>query len=302
MSSADRAVSRRAHAKINLFLRVESRRADGYHDIESLILPISLHDEVTLRQAEAGARTIAVTGDARLVQALSSAPADENLASRALTTAAKAWPDPDGAARGAAIELTKRIPVAAGLGGGSADAAATLAAANDLWGAGADAGQMHALANSIGSDVPAMLSDGPVVIGGRGERLTPVQVVSAWWVIKPLGFPVSARDAYAWWDGQPRTGPDAGALIAAAETGDLELLGHALFNDLQPAVIERHPAVAETIDAFMDAGALGAIMSGSGPTVAALARHAGHAETLSASVRGSLVVSGPPAPDESRHR
>ncbi len=302
MSSADRAVSRRAHAKINLFLRVEGRRADGYHDIESLILPISLHDEVTVRQAEAGARTIAVTGDARLVQALSSVPADENLASRALTTAAKAWPDPDGVARGAAIELTKRIPVAAGLGGGSADAAATLAAANDLWGAGADAGQMHALATSIGSDVPAMQSGGSVLVRGRGEHLTPVHVVHAWWVIKPLGFPVSARDAYAWWDERPLTGPDAGALIAAAEAGDLELVGHALFNDLQPAVIERHPSIAQAIDGFKEAGALGAIMSGSGPTVAALASHLEHAETLSASMPGSIVVSGPPAPDDRQHR
>ena len=93
----------------------------------------------------------------------------------------------------------------------------------------------------------------------------------------------------------PTTGPDAGVLIAALETGDVELLGTAVFNDLQPAVVSRHPAIGLAIDAFLAAGALGAFMCGSGPTVAALARHIGHADSLAAAVPGSIVVSGPPA-------
>ncbi len=204
-------------------------------------------------------------------------------------------PRADGAAHGSAIEIVKRIPVAAGLGGGSADAAATLEAASDLWGIGADADELRSLASTIGSDVPAMLAGEPVLAEGRGERLIPVHMVTMWWVIKPLAFPVRARDAYTWWGERSATGPDAGSLIAAAETGDLELLGDAIFNDLQAPVAERHPQIARTIEAFMDAGAVGAIMSGSGPTVMALARHAQHAAELADAVEGSFVVTGPRA-------
>ena len=112
--------------------------------------------------------------------------------------------------------------------------------------------------------------------------------------MQPFGFPVAAADAYRWWDEAPLTGPDPGVLIAALETGDVRLLGDVLFNDLQPAVVARHPEIGEAISGFMDAGALGATMSGSGPTVAALASHAGHADSLAAAVPGSIVVSGPP--------
>lgn len=294
MSAIARSVTRPAHAKINLFLRVLGTRDDGYHDIESLIVPISLHDDVTVRDAEPGIRSVEVTGDASLVQALSSTSADENLAARALSAASTELLGAEGSARGAAIEITKRIPVAAGLGGGSADAAATLEAANDLWGAGAGPEQLGALASSIGSDVPAMLAGEPVLAQGRGERLIPVHVVTMWWVLKPLAFPVRARDAYLWWEERSATGPDAGSLIAAVETGDLELVGDAIFNDLQAPVVERHPVIAETVEAFMRAGALGAIMSGSGPTVMALARDAAHANEVAAAIAGSFVVTCPP--------
>jgi 4-diphosphocytidyl-2-C-methyl-D-erythritol kinase len=295
VSESGRSVTRRAHAKINLFLRVVGRRDDGYHDIESLIVPISLHDDVMLRDAEPGTRSVEVGGDETLVAALSSTSADENLAARALAVASHAWSSGEGPPRGSAIEIVKRVPVAAGLGGGSADAAATLEAASDLWGIGADAEQLRVLASSIGSDVPAMLAGEPVLAEGRGERLTPVHMVTMWWVIKPLEFPVRARDAYAWWGERSDTGPDAGSLIAAAETGDLELLGDAIFNDLQAPVVERHPVIAETVEAFIQVGALGAIMSGSGSTVMALARHAQHASELAEAIEGSFVVTGPPA-------
>ena len=141
-----------------------------------------------------------------------------------------------------------------------------------------------------------MLAGEPVLVQGRGDRLIPVHTATTWWVLRPFAFGVSAADAYAWWDDAPVTGHDPGVLIAALETGDVELLGHSLFNDLQPGVVARHPEVGEVVDAFLDAGALGAIMSGSGPTVVALARHFGHADTLAAAVPGSVVVSGPPAP------
>jgi 4-diphosphocytidyl-2-C-methyl-D-erythritol kinase len=201
-----------------------------------------------------------------------------------------------GRIRGAEIRIAKRIPVAAGLGGGSADAAATLLALNDLWGCSLDHDGLLSIGERIGSDVPAMLAGGPVMVRGRGEQIVPVHVATTWWVIKPFGFPTRSPDAYRWWDEHGGTiGPDPGILVAAAETGNVDLLGHALFNDLEEPVSQRHPEIAETKRAFLEAGALGAIMSGSGPTVVALARHMGHADRLAVAVPGSFVVSGPPA-------
>lgn len=290
-----RAVTRRAHAKINVFLRVLGRRADGLHDLESLVLPISLHDVVMACETEPpGEVAVLIAGEHDLTRDVEEDPRT-NLAGRAALALAERVDRPAGGL-GIELRLDKRIPVAAGLGGGSADAAATLLALDELWGCNLDDAELRAVGAELGSDVPAMLAGGPTLATGRGERLTPVHAATTWWVLKPAGFPVSAGAGYAWWDEAPLTGPDPGALIAALETGDLELLGDALFNDLQPAVVGRYPEIDETIEAFLDAGALGAIMSGSGPTVAALARHIGHAEALAAAVPGSIVVSAPPGP------
>jgi 4-diphosphocytidyl-2-C-methyl-D-erythritol kinase len=287
--AAPRAVTRRAHAKINVFLRVLGRRHDGFHDIETLVLPISLHDIVTAEVAEPGHASVQVDGDGALTKRLPGS-VEDNLAGRAIVAVAeRARPS-----EGARVVLDKRIPVAAGLGGGSADAAATVLALRELWRCDLDAETMAAIAVGLGSDVPALLADEPVLAAGRGERLTPVHSATTWWVLRPLGLEVSAADAYRWWDETPTTGPDAGVLIAALETGDVELLGTAVFNDLQPAVASRHLEIGSAIDAFLEAGALGAFMCGSGPTVAALARHIGHADSLAAAVPGSIVVSGPP--------
>jgi 4-diphosphocytidyl-2-C-methyl-D-erythritol kinase len=287
-------VTRKAHAKINVFLRVMGRREDGFHDIESVVLPISLHDVVSLE-----ARSEDGTGEP-VVMNLRGVAADGQIAERdnlvrvavdRLTERTFAEPGRRPACR---IAVDKHIPISAGLGGGSADAAATLHALNELWGLGLAPADLSDVAAAIGSDVPAMLAGEPVFVAGRGERVTPVHTTTTCWVVKPFGFPVAAAEAYAWWDAAPMSGPDPGALVAALETGDADVLGDALFNDLQPAVVARHPVVGETIEALMDAGALGAIMSGSGPTVAALARHIGHADRLADAVPGSIVVSGPP--------
>ena len=280
-------ITRRAHAKINVFLRVLGSREDGFHDIETLVLPISLHDVVTVRGVEGAEPILEVTGDRA---ALEGTHDERNLvvrAARALASHLRVPPS-------VAISLDKRVPVAAGLAGGSADAAATLDALGELWHPTATRNHIAAVGLGLGSDVPAMLAGEPVLARGRGDRLVPVHAASTWWVLKPLPFHVSAAEAYAWWDADPATGPDPGVLIAALETGDVELLGDAMFNDLQAGVLSRHPEVAAAIDGFLEAGAVGAVVSGSGPTVAALARHIRHAEALAAAVPGSIVVSGPP--------
>jgi 4-diphosphocytidyl-2-C-methyl-D-erythritol kinase len=284
-----RSVTRLAPAKLNVYLRVLGARNDGYHELESLVLPLSLADEITVTEAE----KLDVVVDAQVDLSEGLDAGGMNLSLMAALALAEAC---DGPARGAEIRVVKRIPVAAGLGGGSADAAATLLALNELWGCGLDRDVLMGIGERIGSDVPAMLAGGPVVMRGRGERLAPVHPVTTWWVVRPFGFPTRSPDAYRWWDEDGgAVGPDAGALVAAAETGNVEMLGHALFNDLEEPVARRHPEVADVKRAFLEAGALGAIMSGSGPTVVALARHLMDGDRLALAVPGSFVVSGPPA-------
>lgn len=289
MTRGPRTVRRAAHAKLNVFLRVLGAREDGYHDVESLVLPISLADDVRAKPAHR--LSVVVRGDAAASDAVRAG--GMNLALVAALALAESCGEPH---RGADVVITKRIPVAAGLGGGSADAASTLLCLNELWEANLDRQALMTIGERIGSDVPAMLAGDPVLVRGRGERLTPVAVAATWWAVRPFDFPTRSPDAYRWWDedGAP-AGPDPGALVAAAEMGNLELLGDALFNDLEAPVMRRHPEVGDVKAAFVDAGALGVVMSGSGPTLVALARHAAHAEGLAAAVPGSFVVSGPPA-------
>ncbi|HZB02663.1 MAG TPA: 4-(cytidine 5'-diphospho)-2-C-methyl-D-erythritol kinase, partial [Actinomycetota bacterium] len=226
------AIVRAAHAKVNVFLRVLGRRDDGYHDIETLILPISLHDRITVEPADD--LSVEVSGGPP-----GAVPAgDENLALRAAQALAAEIRDPS--SRGARISIEKRIPVAAGLGGGSADAAATLLALDELWSLGADRDALARIALTVGSDVPALLLGEPAYVRGRGEIVEPVLLQPTTWVLKPFDVGISSTDAYNWWDEQPATGPDPGALIAAAESGNDALVGSALFNDLQGPVAGRH--------------------------------------------------------------
>src|SRR5262249_54211540 len=156
----------------------------------------------------------------------------------------------------------KRIPLAAGLGGGSADAAATLLALDELFGTELPSGTLLEAAATVGSDVPALVSGGPVFAEGRGDRVVSLHAVTTHWVVKPFDFAVHAADAYGWWDDAPLTGPDPGALVAAIEVGNDDLLGSVMFDDLEPVVGSHHPEVARAVGAFGGDGALGAIMTG----------------------------------------
>jgi 4-diphosphocytidyl-2-C-methyl-D-erythritol kinase len=281
-------IRRDAAAKVNVFLRVLGAREDGYHDVESLVVPISLADRITVRSQERLDVEVREAGAAGTI-----GPGGLNLALVAALALADACPD----GGGARIEIDKRIPVAGGLGGGSADAAATLLALNELWGCGLDLATLVDVAERIGSDVPAMLAGGPVVVGGRGELLTPAEAAPLWWVLVSPGFGVRSPDAYRWWDedGGP-TGPEPAALLEAAAAGDAETLGPLLYNDLEPAVSRRHPEIPGARAGLREAGALGAVMTGSGSSVIGLARDRADAERVAAAIDGALVISGPPAP------
>jgi 4-diphosphocytidyl-2-C-methyl-D-erythritol kinase len=282
-------VSEPAPAKLNLFLRILGRRDDGFHDIETLILPVTLADGVRAAYREqgfglaiAGERAGAVPGDAA------------NLVVRAAEALARAT----GERRGARLMLAKRIPVAAGLGGGSADAAAALRALDRLWGWGLGTDRLVEVAAEVGSDVPPLVPGLPVLVSGRGERVERVDVPRSWWVLNTPSLEVAAPDAYAWWDEDDGgTGPDPGVVVEAARAGDLEGLANLVFNDLERPVSRRHPEVVEATRTLLEAGALGALMCGSGPTVAGLCRDGAHAEEVGAATRGIVVstITRPPA-------
>jgi 4-diphosphocytidyl-2-C-methyl-D-erythritol kinase len=275
------AITVQAYAKVNLALRVLRRRDDGLHDLESLVTPVSLADDIDVEPHEHV--RLEVTGPAPLV---SGVPVDEtNLAFRAAVALAHACPS----AGGATIRVEKRIPVAAGLGGGSADAAAALRALNDLWGCGLDPQDLAEAAAHVGSDVPALLRGGPVVIRGAGSIVEPTPVRPLHLVLLPLGFSVTAEDAYRWWDedgGVP--GPSIEPMVGVAARGDLEAIAAGLANGLEGPVERRHAEIGRARERLLAAGAVGAMMSGSGPTVFGLCRDEAHAGGVASAV-------GPPA-------
>jgi 4-diphosphocytidyl-2-C-methyl-D-erythritol kinase len=269
-----------ASAKVNLALRVVALRPDRYHEIESLVVPISLTDSVTLRADSNIAFSMRGVGPP--------IAASRNLAKRA----AEEWWQNVGGSRCAAIDVEKRIPVAAGLGGGSADAAAVLRGMNQLWGNRLSDERLAELGTELGSDVPALLRGGPVVVLGRGERVESVSVPTLWLVIVPLGFGVSSSEAYRWWDEDGAgSGPPIDLAVKAAARGDLDELAAAMRNDLEPPVVSRHPELARAREQLADAGSVAAVMSGSGPTVVGLAREESHAVKIAEQVPGSIVVS-----------
>jgi 4-diphosphocytidyl-2-C-methyl-D-erythritol kinase len=276
-------VSETAPAKLNVFLRVLGKRDDGYHDLETLVQPTTLADGVRAAHRDEGFGLV-VAGE----RSAEVPTGPENL----VLAAARALAEETGEARGANLTLVKRVPVAAGLGGGSANAAATLRALDRLWGIGLPPERLSEIGARVGSDVPALVGGGPVVARGRGERLASVPVGRTWWVLMILGFGVPVGQAYEWWDEDgARTGPGPAPLLDAIAVADPARLGPLLFNDLEEPVAARHPEVGRAREALNAAGALGAVMCGSGPTVAGLAGDGRHAEELARAVGGIAVGS-----------
>ncbi len=232
-------VVERAHAKINLQLRILSRRPDGYHELDTTFQALELHDVLEARAADATSLTVEGPVDA--------GPLDDNLVLRA----ARAFGEATDPAPRAAFRLSKRIPASAGLGGGSSDAAAALRALNRLAGDPLDRGALLALGARLGSDVPFFLvGSSRARASGRGEQLTalPAEPSRPVVVVDP-GFRIATRDAFAWWDAE-KAQP-----------------GQPTGNDFEPVVFARHPVLARLRDALLAAGATTAMLSGSGSCV-----------------------------------
>ena len=275
-------VTVRAPAKINLMLQVGRRRSDGYHELATVFHALSLYDEVTATPATS--LRISVAGeDADRV------PADEtNLAHRA----AAALRAHAATAVAAALEIRKAIPVAGGMAGGSADAAAALVACDALWGTEVGREELSGLAAGLGSDVAFALRGGTALGTGRGEVLTDVLGRGSYhWVLALAdGGGLSTPEVYATFDRLGiRSGPGPEAVLAALRADDVDALGAALHNDLQPAAVAMRPGLRKALEAAADIGAAGALVSGSGPSVALLARSRQHARDLAAELAGMGV-------------
>ena len=250
-------------AKVNLSLRVVGRREDGYHELETRFQAIDLWDRI---EARADERLTLACED----PAVPCGP--ENLVLRAASAMRDLAPR---RALGAALRLTKRIPVQGGLGGGSSDAAGALLLCARLWGLEPDAEVMQGLARELGADVPFFLQGGTALGAGRGDEIFPVDDITRFGVvlIKP-SFGVSTSDAYAWLDADRASAADGP--VREPRALDVGWAGHplAIANDLEGPVARRHPGIEEMIAACIREGAVAAAMTGSGSAVFGLFREA----------------------------
>ncbi|WP_402467165.1 4-(cytidine 5'-diphospho)-2-C-methyl-D-erythritol kinase [Isoptericola aurantiacus] len=274
----------RAPGKINLSLRVGPVADDGYHPLVTVFQAVALVEEVTATQVAEGAG-ISLTVDGPQSGRV---PLDaSNLAWRAAELLAREV----GLAPDVALHLAKGVPVAGGMAGGSADAAATLVACDALWGAGLPRAELHRLAAILGSDVPFALLGHTAVGTGRGHLLTPAMSRGEFhWAFATRDEGLSTPAVYGRYDELAATGalvPSADpaqdtALMQALRAGDPTALGPALHNDLEAAALDLRPELERTLEIARNGGALGAMVSGSGPTVAALARSRQHALAIAA--------------------
>ncbi|WP_369366542.1 4-(cytidine 5'-diphospho)-2-C-methyl-D-erythritol kinase [Streptomyces sp. CG4] len=276
-------VTVRVPAKVNVQLAVGAARPDGFHDLANVFLAVGLYDEVTVTPADE-LRITCEGPDAAQV------PLDRtNLAARAaIALAGRRGIEPN-----VHIHIAKDIPVAGGMAGGSADGAGALLACNTLWGTGASRAELLAICAELGSDVPFSLAGGAALGVGRGERLTVLETVGTFhWVFamaeRGLSTPAVFREFDRLAEGRDVPEPVASAeLLEALAKGDADALAAAVSNDLQPAALSLFPELADTLEAGRGAGALAALVSGSGPTTAFLARDAESAEKVAAALRAS---------------
>nr|WP_219905390.1 4-(cytidine 5'-diphospho)-2-C-methyl-D-erythritol kinase [Actinopolyspora mortivallis] len=277
----------RVPAKLNLHLSVGDSRSDGYHELVTVFQALSLVDEITIRTAEEPG--LDVRGEGAEV----TPTGVDNLAWRAVTELARhCGRDPENP--GVRVSLNKGIPVAGGMGGGSADAAATLLALNSLWRLEMGREELAEVAGRLGSDVPFALQGGTALGTGRGERLVPVLARHTYhWVIAMNEEGLRTPDVYGELDRLRQTSSnrvgDVEPVLEALASGDPRELALLLGNDLQAAAVSLRPVLRRTLRAGVDAGALAGIVSGSGPTCAFLCTDEEAAVRVAAELSGAGV-------------
>ena len=285
-----RGVVARVPAKVNLQLAVGPLGNDGFHEVTTVFQAISLFDDVTVATApENNGISIQITG-----QTSTGVPSDNsNLAVKAATLMIKKYDLPNDLN----IKLKKEIPVAGGMAGGSADAAGVIVGLDSLFELGLSRDEMEMVGSKIGADVPFSICGGVAIGTGRGDQITPALFKGSYnWVLALSGQGLATPSVYAECD-RLREGLSISTpvvseqLMQALRAGDAKALGKSLSNDLQPAACSLRPALRLVLDVGIDYGALGGIVSGSGPTVAFLVKDDEHAMDLTVALSSSGVIS-----------
>ena len=289
-----------ASAKVNFTLEVFGKRADGYHALRSVVMPISLADTLDIEVTDDGEITSDTGYDddlcvkaARVLKCVATASAPSHGGNN----------DEDAVVtqKGTAIRVTKRIPAGGGLGGGSADAAAVLRALNELWEIGLPREELAEIGAQVGSDVPALVLGGPVIMEGRGEKVTPLiqtfkhsEHSKINLVLVNPGVHSSTKEVYAACEARALDGENSTAkMVAALESGSLDRIATAFMNDLQPPAVKLHPEIADALVSLKTAGVIGAMMSGSGSSVFGLVPDSATAERISAELNFKGLQSWP---------
>jgi len=265
-----------AYAKVNLTLNVLGARSDGYHEIESVMHTLALHDSITLREAGTGVEVLVSDGEV---------PNDQrNLVVRAAQLLREAF----SVDRNVQIELVKRIPLAAGLGGGSSDAAVTLLGLAQMWKLRLDGRELLSLATKLGSDVPFFLEGGAAVARGRGERLAFLPPLPTTWVVLARPHvPIATEWAYRQFNPAAITArPDTAAMMDAVKREDVRDVGRLLRNVFEDLLVSLHPIVGELKARVLRGEAYGAALSGTGPTVFGLMANEAAARKVADELQG----------------
>ena len=281
-----KSVTVRVPGKVNVYLGVGPREFSGYHELATIFQAVGIYDEVTVSAAD----SLTVSGLGAFADQI---PTDEtNLAWKAAQLVARACgEDPN-----IHIQIDKSIPIAAGMAGGSADAAATLVACDTYWNAGIPRDQLDAMAATLGSDVPFMVHGGCALGVGRGDVLSPVMIRgSFYWVFATFDEGLSTAQIYEKTDEMRglefELAPEVPIeLLSSLARGDAPALGRLLHNDLQLAATTSRPLLGRVLEQGIDSGALGAIVSGSGPTCAFLVRDESSAIDLVVALKASGLV------------
>jgi 4-diphosphocytidyl-2-C-methyl-D-erythritol kinase len=270
----------RTNAKVNLFLHVMGLRADGYHEVETILHGIKLGDDIEFLVNQTGRIDVEMHYEA---EAFRGAPAME---ANLIYAAAELLVAKGARNEGIDIRVTKRIPIGAGLGGGSGNAAGALVLLNEIWEAGFEDADISEFAALLGSDVPYCIGGGTALAKGRGEQLTrlpgPADLNFVLGISDP---PLSTSDVYKAWD-ESATPSDINSapMTMALGSGDPNDIALLLHNDLEPVAFTLRPELEDKKKALLDAGALGASVSGSGPTIFGIAADEAHAQAIAARV------------------
>lgn len=274
----------RTNAKVNLFLRVVGRRPDGYHELETILHGIGLADDIAITPTSDGLVDVVMTVEEGAMDGLP--PLELNTvylaAQRLIERGAKN--------EGVRVDISKRIPIGAGLGGGSGNGAGAVVMLAELWNMGLDRAALLQIAGLVGADVPYCIEGGTALATSRGEDLTSLPSSETMWFV--LGISSTALLTAQVYDAFDDLGYESDAQVApmtmAIGAGDVEGVASLLHNDLESAAFGLRPELVAKKEAMISAGALGAVMSGSGPTIVGIARDEGHAQAVSGAVEGEF--------------